>query len=553
MTKLETITAEDLQNRTYEPTHFLVDELIPEGLHILAGAPKIGKSWLALWLCLCVSQGQPLWNFATTQGEALYLSLEDSFQRIQTRLFDLTEDAPPTLHFAIMADTLKHGLEQQIEQFLTEHPDTKLVVIDTLQRVRGTGSDSNLYANDYQAIGLLKKLADKRHIAIILIHHLRKLHDDDPMNMISGSTGLSGAADSTFVLQKHSRLANIASLHCTGRDIPDRTLKLEFGEEDHIWKLLEDSKPCGGASKISTLQIENLLSELLQKEPEISAPAKALLEKIDPAGIESWTPNSFSHQIRKSVDTLRKNGIFASFRKSNGERLICLKRVDGADLPTVEKKSTLSTLRVCRAPAPRREARVAAVCGFLPRQRVCVRRGRKAHVASTCGQRGKTQVRNPEKPRRGGKNPPVREEPASHLASRRRTGSLPNASNRAEAHTHFMRTEENMRKNKQFSIRISAQDLETIRQKAVQAHMSQSDYVTACCLGKRIVILDGLREVLRQQKAIGNNLNQLTVLANMGKVQFANLDSAAQEFSKINTALRELQEGGAGRSQSSIS
>ena len=139
MTKLETITAEDLQNRTYEPTHFLVDELIPEGLHILAGAPKIGKSWLALWLCLCVAQGQALWNFATTQGEALYLSLEDSFQRIQTRLFDLTEDAPPTLHFAIMADTLKHGLEQQIEQFLTDHPDTKLVVIDTLQRVRHNG------------------------------------------------------------------------------------------------------------------------------------------------------------------------------------------------------------------------------------------------------------------------------------------------------------------------------------------------------------------------------------------------------------------------------
>ena len=99
MTKLETITAEDLQNRTYEPTHFLADELVPEGLHILAGAPKIGKSWLALWLCLCVAQGQALWNFATTQGEALYLSLEDSFQRIQTRLFDLTEDAPLPTQF----------------------------------------------------------------------------------------------------------------------------------------------------------------------------------------------------------------------------------------------------------------------------------------------------------------------------------------------------------------------------------------------------------------------------------------------------------------------
>ena len=111
----------------------------------------------------------------------------------------------------------------------------------------------------------------------------------------------------------------------------------------------------------------------------------------------------------------------------------------------------------------------------------------------------------------------------------------------------------NMRKNKQFSIRISAQDLETIRRKAAQAHMTQSDYVTACCLGKRIVILDGLKDVLRQQKAIGNNLNQLAVLANMGKVQFANLDTATQAFAKINTALRELQEGGAGRSQSSIS
>ena len=110
-----------------------------------------------------------------------------------------------------------------------------------------------------------------------------------------------------------------------------------------------------------------------------------------------------------------------------------------------------------------------------------------------------------------------------------------------------------MTKDKQFSIRISKQDLEAIRRKTAQAHMSQSDYVISCCLGKKIIILDGLKEVLRQQKAIGNNLNQLAVLANMGKVQFANLDSAVQEFSKINTALRELQEGGVAKSQSSIS
>ena len=353
MKTLETMTAEQLQRAPYSPVPFLVDELIPEGLHILAGAPKIGKSWLALWLCLCISQGQPLWNFATTQGEVLYLSLEDSFQRIQTRLFDLTEDAPPTLHFAIMADTLKRGLEQQIEQFLTEHPTTKLVVIDTLQCVRGTGSDSNLYANDYQDIGLLKKLADNQHIAILLIHHLRKLHDDDPMNMISGSTGLSGAADSTFVLQKSSRLANIASLHCTGRDIPDRTLKLEFGEEDHVWKLLEDSKTCSSASKISTLQLTKLLSELLRADSTYLGSPSALSAKIDPDGSLGITPKKVTRLVRESVTALRENGILADTYRSNGKRWISLKRADSADFLPAKKIGTIDPAgapSACTAP-----------------------------------------------------------------------------------------------------------------------------------------------------------------------------------------------------------
>ena len=351
--RLQTIDADTLQSTAYEPVSFVVDDLLPQGLHLLAGAPKIGKSWLALWLCLCISQGQPLWNFATTQGEVLYLSLEDSFQRIQTRLFDLTEDAPSTLHFAIMADTLKHGLEQQIEQFLMEHPTTKLVVIDTLQRVRGTGSDSNLYANDYQDIGLLKKLADNQHIAILLIHHLRKLHDDDPMNMISGSTGLSGAADSTFVLQKHSRLANIASLHCTGRDIPDRTLKLEFGEEDHIWKLLEDSKTCSGASKISTLQLVHLFSELLRADPTYLGSPSALSAKIDPDGSLGITPKKVTRLVRESVAALRGNGILADTYRSNGKRWISLKRADSADFPPVKKIGTIDPAgapSACTAP-----------------------------------------------------------------------------------------------------------------------------------------------------------------------------------------------------------
>ena len=110
-----------------------------------------------------------------------------------------------------------------------------------------------------------------------------------------------------------------------------------------------------------------------------------------------------------------------------------------------------------------------------------------------------------------------------------------------------------MKKDIKFSTRMASADRERIRALAQKAGLSMSDYVTACCLGKRIVILDGLKEVLRQQKAIGNNLNQLAVLANMGKVQFANLDATAQEFAKINVALRQIQEGGHGKSQSSIS
>ena len=136
MKKLDTIDADTLLGIPYEPLSFVVEDLLPQGLHLLAGAPKIGKSWLALWLCLRVAQGEPLWNFATKPCEVLYLCLEDSFQRIQNRLLDLTEDAPSTLHFAVMSQQLHDGLVEQMEQFLREHPATGLVVIDTLQRIR---------------------------------------------------------------------------------------------------------------------------------------------------------------------------------------------------------------------------------------------------------------------------------------------------------------------------------------------------------------------------------------------------------------------------------
>ena len=336
--KLNTIDADTLQSIPYEPLSFVVEDLLPQGLHLLAGAPKIGKSWLALWLCLCTAQGKPLWSFATKPCEVLYLCLEDSFQRIQSRLFDLTEDAPPSLHFAVMAEQLHSGLVEQIEQFLKDHPATGLVVIDTLQRIRTVGNETNPYASDYRDIGVLKALADRHRIAILLIHHLRKLNDDDPMNMISGTTGLSGATDSNFVLRKNKRGENAATLYCTGRDIAYRELSLEFNVENHVWNLLGDN--CEQAGPFND-RIVVLLSALLRAQPEICVPAKGLLEKIDPDGTEGLTPNSLSHKLRKSVDTLRRSGIIVTFRKSNGERLICLKRADGVDDPTAGNTVTI--------------------------------------------------------------------------------------------------------------------------------------------------------------------------------------------------------------------
>ena len=335
--RLLTIDGETLMSQPLTPLNFVVDTLLSQGLHILAGSPKVGKSWLALWLAVTVAKGDPVWGMGVKQGTTLYLCLEDSTLRIQNRLFEITEDAPANVHFTTNSNTLGKGLEEQLRAFLTEHPDTVLVIIDTLQMIRGAGYD-NTYANDYRDLSVLKHIADTHGISILLVHHLRKMNDDDPMNMISGTTGLSGATDSNFVLRKSQRRENTATLYCTGRDIPYRELALEFDGEDHVWKLLSDN--CEQKEHPSE-RILFLLSELLRRQPEISAPAKVLLEKIDPAGTEGLTPNSFSHRIRKSVDALRRNGITVSFRKSNGDRLICLKRADGVDDPATENIVTI--------------------------------------------------------------------------------------------------------------------------------------------------------------------------------------------------------------------
>ena len=334
--RLLTIDGETLMSQPLTPLNFVVDTLLSQGLHILAGSPKVGKSWLALWLAVTVAKGEAVWGMGVKQGTTLYLCLEDSTLRIQNRLFEITEDAPASVHFSTNSDTLGKGLEGQLCVFLSEHPDTVLVIIDTLQMIRGAGYD-NTYANDYRDLSVLKHIADTHGIAILLIHHLRKELADDVFSRISGTTAISGAVDSSFTLVKDKRGSGKATLSCIGRDIEYRELTLERNAEN-VWELVSDSRT---QPELLGGRIVILLSELLRRQPEISAPAKVLLEKIDPAGAEGFTPNSFSHRIRKSVDTLRRNGIKVSFRKSNGDRLICLKRADGVDDPAAENIVTI--------------------------------------------------------------------------------------------------------------------------------------------------------------------------------------------------------------------
>ena len=326
MKRLKTIDGETLMSKPLQPLNFVVDTLISQGLHILAGSPKVGKSWLALWLAVTVAKGEPVWGLPVKQGTTLYLCLEDSQLRIQNRLFDVTEDAPSNVHFCTESRILGDGLEEQLRQFLTEHPDTVLVIIDTLQMIRGTTYD-NTYANDYRDLSVLKRLADAHGIAILLIHHLRKEKADDVFNRISGTTAISGAVDASFTLVEEQRGSGRARLSCIGRDIEYRELELRRNA-DNVWEVTTDSYQC---PELLGGRIIFLLSELLRDCSGFIGTPTELAQRIDPDGTEGVTPKNVSRKILQSVASLSEIGITAVVRRSNGKRLIELHRTDSAD------------------------------------------------------------------------------------------------------------------------------------------------------------------------------------------------------------------------------
>ncbi len=304
--KLQTMDAETLMNTPMPPIKFIVDGLLPQGLSILAGSPKIGKSWLSLWLCLQITKGEKLWNFETTKSSVLYLCLEDSFSRIQNRLFKITDDAPATLHFAVMSGTINDGLEIQIEDFIKENKDTGLIIIDTLQKVRDkNNSNANLYEKDYDDIDVLKNLADKYSISILLVHHLRKMNDSDPVNMISGSTGISGSADTNFILQKEKRSDTFAKLICVGRDIEQREIPLKFNTETYLWETVSEII-------IEKLNIPNeifILCDYIKSVKNFTGTATELTEKLSEFKTGHYVPSTLKKKIIKHISDLNKNGV----------------------------------------------------------------------------------------------------------------------------------------------------------------------------------------------------------------------------------------------------
>ena len=216
---LHTISMKELYENVYQSRPPVIDNLLHAGTYLFAGAPKVGKSFFMAQLAYHVSTGLPLWNYTIHKGTVLYLALEDDYLRLQERLYRMFgTDSTENLHFAICAKQLGAGLDEQLQKFVREHPDTKLIIIDTLQKIREAGGEKFSYANDYEIVGRLKRFADNQNVCLLLVHHTRKQQADDKFDMISGTNGLLGAADGAFMLQKEKRTDSAAVLEVSGPD-----------------------------------------------------------------------------------------------------------------------------------------------------------------------------------------------------------------------------------------------------------------------------------------------------------------------------------------------
>lgn len=320
---LATRDAQDLIESPMPRATWIIEGLIAFGLILLCGSPKVGKSWFALQLAICVSTGMPFLEHATAKCEVLFLCLEDTFSRIQQRLFHLVDEAEPTLHFAISAEKIKEGLFDQLDAFLAEHPNTKLIIIDTLQLVRQPTTQSSVYASDYTDVGSLKAFADEHNIAIVAVHHTRKMNDtSNVFNMISGSNGLMGAADTTMVLNKSNYFDGKATLSVTGRDVDMAEFKLSF--ENCHWSLIEQTSLEELREREIPGCVLSIIDFMAARAGNWEGTSSALLIE---ASIEDTSPNALPKYLNEHRDYLEERGVRYARKKTSSARLILLSKV----------------------------------------------------------------------------------------------------------------------------------------------------------------------------------------------------------------------------------
>lgn len=276
---MKTVTMQELYQDIYSKKPPVIEGLLYQGTYLFVGSPKIGKSFFMAQLAYHVSTGTPLWDYPVKKGTVLYLALEDDYRRLQERMYRMFgTDSTENLYFSISSKLLGNGLTDQLSGFIREHPDTTLVIIDTLQKIREVDSDSYSYAKDYEIINQLKQFSDSWGICLLLVHHTRKQKSSDNFDMISGTNGLLGCADGAFMLYKETRTSNKATLEISGRDQQDQKIHLIRDEEKLCWNFEKAETELWKEPPEPLLEcIANLVTE---ENPTWQGTATELIEKL---------------------------------------------------------------------------------------------------------------------------------------------------------------------------------------------------------------------------------------------------------------------------------
>jgi hypothetical protein len=237
------MTFAELAIKEFPPQRWVVRGLVPVGLTLLTGKAKIGKSWLALGFSIAVANGTAALGAKCERGDVLHLALEDMPRRFKDRMHKILADAeaPDQANVYFRWERVEKGGLTSMESWLASHPDARLIVIDTLALMRPRRAQGgNQYLGDYDDIRALKKIADKFNVGIVVVHHLRKAGAIDPVDEVSGTMGLSGAADSLLIL-KRPRKENRGTLVITGRDVAERELAVQFDPGAGTWTVLGEA------------------------------------------------------------------------------------------------------------------------------------------------------------------------------------------------------------------------------------------------------------------------------------------------------------------------